>query len=484
MPGGHIFAFLAGERAVIDTEGHGYGGGNCDLDNLINIGKRATRYGMKLLVDFHYSDFWADPGKQKAPKAWEDYSLNEKKEAVYNYTKDTLNRLKTENIEVGMIQVGNETNTGLCGETSWDNICALMAEGSKAVREVFPDAYVAVHFTEPQNASFMKNIASILDSHNLDYDVFGTSYYPYWHGTISNLTSVLTWIGNTYSKKTMVMETSYLWNEENYDFHSNTGPDSSYVKPHEYSLQGQYDQIYDLIKAMSSTYNGLGVCYWEGTWIGVGYTSYEENLAKWETYGSGWASTYSGEYDTDGGLYHGGCPVENQAFFDKNGKVLSSIEVFNQPRVTVSEVELLDNGSFENSWELSPWTITGEVDTKRVVDSEKHSGERSLNIYDAETTTISIKQTISNSESGEYTFSGYLMGDTPSGVIKLRIYKDSELLSETSVTLNGYGNWVYGEISATLPSEVTTLDVVIYIELNTNGSWLYLDDLSLIHIVY
>lgn len=473
-----------------DSEGHGYGGGNCDLDNLINIGKRATRYQMKLLVDFHYSDFWADPGKQKAPKAWANMTLDEKKTALYTYTKETLVRLKDEGIDVGMVQVGNETNTGLCGETSWDNICALMAEGSKAVREVFPDSYVAVHFTEPQNASFMKNIASILDSHNLDYDVFGTSYYPYWHGTISNLTNVLNTIGNTYDKYVMVMETSYANSLDNYDFHGNTSLDTGYNPPHEYSVQGQYDQIYDVIKAISSLDKGLGVCYWEGTWIGVGYTSLEENQVKWETYGSGWASTYSGEYDTDGGLYHGGCPVENQAFFDKNGYVLNSIDVFNQPRndnnrlKTEVVTSLLTNGSFEESWDLSPWSIKeGEMDTVKIVSTEHHDGERSLNIYNSEKGILKLSYTIHNAHSGTYKFSGYAMGSCEDGGVYLTFYTDDSSRQATILPLNGYGKWGKETLDFTI-DETCDLELVIIVWFDAPESWVFIDDLNLICAYY
>ena len=91
-----------------DSEGHGYGGGNCDINTAIAIGKRATKYKMKLLVNFHYSDFWADPAKQKAPKAWANMEYQDKCTALYEYTKECLQKLKDENIAVGMIQVGNE----------------------------------------------------------------------------------------------------------------------------------------------------------------------------------------------------------------------------------------------------------------------------------------------------------------------------------------------------------------------------------------
>ncbi|MBQ8556379.1 MAG: glycosyl hydrolase 53 family protein, partial [Clostridia bacterium] len=99
-----------------DASGNGYGGGNNDIAKAIQIGQRATRYGMKLLVNFHYSDFWADPSKQMVPKAWVGMEIEEKTEAVYQYTLDCLQQLRDAGVDVGMVQVGNETNNLMCGE--------------------------------------------------------------------------------------------------------------------------------------------------------------------------------------------------------------------------------------------------------------------------------------------------------------------------------------------------------------------------------
>ena len=99
-----------------DSSGRGYGGGNCTIDTALEIGKRATAYGMKLLVNFHYSDFWADPGKQMAPKAWKGMEIEEKAQALYAYTRDSLKKLKQAGVAVGMVQIGNETNGHFCGE--------------------------------------------------------------------------------------------------------------------------------------------------------------------------------------------------------------------------------------------------------------------------------------------------------------------------------------------------------------------------------
>lgn len=311
-----------------DAGGNGYGGGNCDIENAIEVGKRATKYGMKLLVNFHYSDFWADPAKQMVPKAWKGMSSTAMAEALYQYTKESLERLVDAGINIGMVQIGNETNGYMCGFTGWNDIVKLMSAGSKATREVCPDALVAVHFTNPEKISNFKNYAYQLAAQQVDYDVFATSYYPAWHGTLENLSNVLNDVSDTYGKMTMIAETAYVNTNEDTDFFGNGGTDG--VKAYPFTEQGQANHIRTLTDtAVNKMNNCIGIFYWEGTWISVGGSSWNENSSIWEKYGSGWASSYSVEYDPkDAGLYYGGCSVDNQAFFDASGKVRESLKVF------------------------------------------------------------------------------------------------------------------------------------------------------------
>ena len=319
-----------------DSSGNGYGGGNCDVENAIVIGKRATKYKMKLLVNFHYSDFWADPSKQMTPKAWQGMNIDEKAEALYKYTKECLERLVEAGVDVGMVQIGNETNGAMAGESSsslggWRNIALLMNAGSRAVREVCPNALVAVHFTNPEKLNSYEGYGKNLDYYGVDYDVFASSYYPYWHGTLDNLSTVLSSIADTYGKRVMIAETSYAHTTKDSDFYGNTvGVGSKVVKGYPFTVEGQAKLLRDVIDcAVNKIKNCIGVFYWEGTWISVGGDSYEENRVKWEKYGSGWASSYASEYDPDdAGKWYGGCAVDNQAFFDENGKAIESLKAF------------------------------------------------------------------------------------------------------------------------------------------------------------
>jgi len=323
-----------------DSEGRGYGGGNCDIENAIEIGKRATENGMKLLVDFHYSDFWADPAKQMTPKAWQGMDIEEKTQALYQYTRDCLEKLVNAGVDVGMVQIGNETNGALCGEKSsalggWMRIMQLINAGSKAVREICPEALVAVHFANPEKADSYVSYGKNLEYYQVDYDVFASSYYPFWHGTLDNLAQVLSDIAQTYNKKVMVAETSYAFTAEDTDFYGNTiGDGGGIVKDYPFTQQGQANLVRDVIDTVvNDTVNGIGVFYWEGTWISSGGESYEENLALWEEHGSGWASSFAAGYDPeDAGQWYGGCAVDNQAFFDKQGHVTEALKVFSLVR--------------------------------------------------------------------------------------------------------------------------------------------------------
>ena len=322
-----------------DNEGRGFGGGNCDILNAVEIGKRATACGMKLLVDFHYSDFWADPGKQMVPRAWAKLDIDEKEEELYKYTLDCMKQLKDAGVDVGMVQLGNETNGTLCGEKIWRDIAHLMDAGSRAVKEVYPEALIALHFANPEKPDSYRTYASKMAYYEqyglIQYDVFATSYYPYWHGTLDNLAETLTEIAETYGKKVMVMETSYAFTAEDTDFSANTiGDGGGIVKDYPFTVQGQANCIRNITDTIvNHTPSGIGVCYWEGAWITVGTDSWEENHEIWEQYGSGWASSYASVYDPkDAGKYYGGSAVDNQAFFDAKGNALESLKVFSLMR--------------------------------------------------------------------------------------------------------------------------------------------------------
>lgn len=315
-----------------DENGNGYGGGNNDVATAITLGQRATQYGMKVCIDFHYSDFWADPKKQFVPKAWEGMDIEEKSDALYNFTLESLTQILEAGVDVGMVQVGNEINNGMCGETDVANVRKLLTAGSKAVREVAAssgkDILVAVHYTNIDDMKKLDTLLTGLQVKEIDYDIVGLSFYPYWHGTMEDLKNAITHVRNTYGKKVYVAENAYCYTSEDGDGSANSikGTDDL-AEGYSASVQGQANEVRDVC-AVASEAGAEGVFYWEGTWIPVGPAD-ADNSSIWEKYGSGWASSYAGGYDPkDAGQYYGGSSWDNQAMFDFTGHPLASLNVF------------------------------------------------------------------------------------------------------------------------------------------------------------
>ena len=312
-----------------DSRGNSYGGGNCDLYTAAEIGRRAAKYGMKLLVDIQYSDFWADPEKQTRPKYWIQHDHETLKGEIYKYTSWVLETISEAGGNIGMVQVGNETNCFFCGETDMYKICDLFASGDQAIRDFDRSVLIAHHFANP-STGYYAWYAQVMDECNLDYDVFATSYYPYWHGTTENLTTVLKEIADTYNKYVMVAETAYPYTSEDGDTFGNAVSEDSdsAVFRYDVSVEGQAQCLTDVFQAVANVgERGIGVFYWEPAWLGVNGISWEEQSSLWKKYGSGWATDYAAEYDASV-TGSGGSSYDNQALFDFEGNSLKSLQVF------------------------------------------------------------------------------------------------------------------------------------------------------------
>ena len=320
----------------------GYGAGNVDAARAVEIGKRATAAGMRVLVNFHYSDFWAHPGQQRSPRAWRGMDLDARVQALHDYTAETLQAFEDAGVDVGMVQIGNETTGGeVAGESGWDRTARLFQAGSQAVRETLgPDVKVAVHFTNPERAGQYASVAKALDDRGVDYDVFLSSYYAFWHGSLANLTAVLDHVATTYDKEVGVAETSWVHTLEDGD----GTPNSVSTAPSAYSasVQGQALAVRDVMQAVAdvSGGRGIGTFYWEPAWLPVGPPDQlEANRQLWEEHGSGWANPAAQEfYDPDGALggvwadEYGGSGWDNQALFAFDGTPLESLRVYDYAR--------------------------------------------------------------------------------------------------------------------------------------------------------
>ncbi len=391
-----------------DENGNGYGGGNNDLATAIALGKRATDNGMKVCIDFHYSDFWADPAKQMCPKAWEGMTLEEKTDALYDFTKESMTQLLDNGVDVCMVQVGNETNNGMAGETQIPNIAQLMNAGSKAVREV-SDSYekeikVALHYTNASDYDGLDSILYKLSSFQVDYDIFALSYYPYWHGTFENLQKVMANIQNKYGKETLIAETAYCYTTADTDGSGNSVGAADLIDAYGATVQSQSTALRDVCAAASQS-GALGVFYWEGAWIAVGDVN-ADNSPIWEEFGSGWASSYAAGYDPkDAGQYYGGCSWDNQALFDADGKPLESLYTYKWLKYGTNAEPAIDLVNVPTV----TCNIGADVEMPETVDVVYNN--RALNTSLPVEWYEEMVQNIDNSKAGTYEITGRILDE-------------------------------------------------------------------------
>lgn len=300
------------------TPENSYGGGVCDLAYACEIAERCAELGLTLYVDFHYSDFWSDPSRSYAPKAWADYTLEEKEAAVAEFTKESLEQIAATGVDIGIVSIGNETNSYLAGESGIENVSQLIAAGCQAVREFDGSILIAVHFTNPDPTTYY-GYANMLAAAGADYDIFASSYYPFWHGTLENLTESLNSVAESFGKLTMIAEYSYgtsgAYGDEVEDVFGTPSED------------GQIQAITVLNEAAAQIVNCIGTFYWEPAWL---LTSSDT----WASQGSGWINAPAAEYDLANATISEaqGSACYNEALFDGDGNPYKAIidEVFNQ----------------------------------------------------------------------------------------------------------------------------------------------------------
>ena len=349
-----------------NENGETYGGGACDIESGLEIAREAAKYDMKLLVDFHYSDFWADPQNQIIPKAWKEDADNPEKMAqhVYDYTKEVIEKFQETGIEIGMVQVGNEITKGMLGIStdSGENVensklvNKYLAKGCQAVRDTAPNALIALHL-ETQNIDKYRTIMEGWERDNVDYDILGTSHYAFWWNTTGTLERVLE-LAQEYGKFVTVLETGWLNTTKDADGTPNNISENNLMGDYSVSVQGQVDMLTGLYQTLSKYDNGLGAFYWEPAWIPVkaGWSNWKYNKEIADIYGTGWASKGAVGYYPDDTLYYegnpswGGSSWDNQALFDMNGHALQSLKFYKQcatkKREKILVVRILDeNGN-------------------------------------------------------------------------------------------------------------------------------------------
>lgn len=259
-----------------DENNRPYGGGTNDLPTTISLAKRAKHKDMQFLLDLHYSDFWADPGTQIKPKAWKNLSGEALQEAVYKYTFETIKELSDNGVMPDMVQVGNEiTNGFLWPDGKFDNIesmTRLLSKGIKAVKDFNSNIKTVIHLDNGGNNKLYRNWFDKISYGNLEFDIIGLSYYPFWHGTLDELIYNMNDISTRYNKDVMVVETAFPFTTEGVKSKATIFTDEhEKTVPYAANKQGQCKFMLDLMKAIKDVDNnrGIGFFYWEPTWINI-----------------------------------------------------------------------------------------------------------------------------------------------------------------------------------------------------------------------
>lgn len=226
--------------------------GHCSKEETVALALRASKLGFRIMIDFHYSDSWADPAKQFKPKAWEKLAFPKLKKAVYNHTYDVLSAIKKAGVTTEWVQIGNEIPGGMLwpdGCThNWPQLAQLLNEGYKAAKAVDANMGVIVHVDEGNNIDKFNAFFDQATKHGVQYDIIGLSYYPFWikkdyAETITDLETNMINLSKKYNKKVFVVE---------------VGGEVSQV-------ENTYKLLEATIKATRNVpnNNGLGVLYWE-----------------------------------------------------------------------------------------------------------------------------------------------------------------------------------------------------------------------------
>lgn len=268
--------------------------------------QRAKDQGMEVLLDFHYSDIWADPANQEVPAAWEGKSFEAVRDSIYQYTYGTLSKLNKDGLLPEMVQIGNETNTGMVhpygevyGDATWQELGELINSGISAVREIEAETgeeiKVMLHIAQPENVSYwFEQITGVGDVE--DFEVVGFSYYtPYSDVALNEISGYVESFRNDFDREVMILETAYSWTFEGADDYNNLFYTESLVDGYPATKEGQRDLMIELVNQVLEG-GGSGVFYWEPAWI----TSDLQDL--WGT-GSSWEN--NALFDFEGNAHLG-----------------------------------------------------------------------------------------------------------------------------------------------------------------------------------
>ncbi|MFD1955574.1 arabinogalactan endo-beta-1,4-galactanase [Paenibacillus thailandensis] len=255
-------------------------GGMCNLERTLVMAKRIKEKGLHFLLDFHYSDVWADPAHQTKPKAWEGLTFDRLSQAVYNFTKESLEKLKAQGTLPDMVQVGNEITPGMLWDdgkvdgqldtdAQWERFAALVKQGIAAVRHVDPSINVMIHIDRGGDNASSRKFYDRFERHGVEFDTIGLSFYPWWHGTLDDLRNNLHDLAERYGKEIIVVETAYPWTLDTSEGRFIVEQEEQLHVGYPATPSGQTQYLADFVKIIQETPGGLGAgfYYWEPCWI-------------------------------------------------------------------------------------------------------------------------------------------------------------------------------------------------------------------------
>lgn len=288
--------------------------GQNGLEDVKTYAQKIKARNMDFLLDFHYSDYWADPGTQTPPVAWQNMNIDQLKVAIYNYTKDVVQQLKAQNTLPDIIQIGNETDSGFLWDfgrvwgnfsNNWDNYTDLVSEAIRAVRDVDTEGKtrIMLHHSSVENAIFFFNE---LEPYNIDFDIIGLSYYPQFQTKDLDLVaSKLNELANNFDKDILMVEVAYpftlQWNDNLTNYIGSLDQILVEFSPTPQGQKAYFEWLIQTIKNIPNNH-GIGFCYWAPDWV-----AFDGNEAT-STNGTSW---------------------ENQCLFDFDLKALPALETFN-----------------------------------------------------------------------------------------------------------------------------------------------------------
>lgn len=416
--------------------------GYCSFQQTLAMAKKIKANDLHFLLDFHYSDFWADPGQQRKPHAWKELSFNELEKAVYDYTREVLLSLEKQGVLPDMVQIGNEIRSGLLfpeGEVpNYQQMVKLINAGIRAARDVAGQdrLKVMIHLDQGGRYSMLKEwFDRAIEYGLMDFDVMGLSYYPFWHGTFSDLKQTMGKLLENYGKPIIIVETAHAWRMDEQGFINEEQEKTAGVKA---TPQGQYKVLNTVMNLVASLpeQKGQGIYYWEPLCI--------PQLGQ-----GGWSA--------------------NMGLLDKNGQIMEGMKAFlftredynpeicldeNLPKpdfnieegqkTNSSSYNFIRNADWKNGmeeWQLqkSDECVKIEINSDNQ-DQTEDKVASILSFHSLKNFTMELSQTIRIPKAGRYHLEVELMGTDTTGV-NIALYASSQKERKETIIHPSEHNW-------------------------------------------